>query len=97
MKYLIGLFALAGKFTEGYQGGPTSLSDKAAIFCGKKRPILSFARLGQMSQWSGVEIHDEDEDDDNFGDRNDVNDRVPTVRLFGCWLILPKICPFLLF
>ena len=68
MKYLIGLFA--GKFTEGYQGGPTSLSDKAAIFCGKKRPILSFARLGQMSQWSGVEIYDEDEGDDNFGDDN---------------------------
>ena len=70
------------------------MSDKAAIFCGKKRPILSFARLGQMSQWSGVEIYDEDEDDDNFGDRNDDNDdRVPTVRLFGGWLF----CPFFIF
>ena len=72
------------------------MSDKAAIFCGKKRPIPSFARLGQMSQWSGVEIYDEDEDDDNFGDDSDDNDdRVPTVRLFGGWLILQKKAAFL--
>ena len=37
---------------QGVSGAPSPpLSDKAAIFCSKKRRFWAFTRLGQMSQW----------------------------------------------